>query len=129
MVEEDHNWKSYLARTIPGATALSPASQTFHIFNNGTGEAIVAIILNTLSDAYKQNPQHIYRDLEPYVDLAAKYDERRTEFDLDPADIRSKTIHLAIPEFTYPKQWLYLFRAIIYGKENGIAVVITRIRE
>jgi hypothetical protein len=128
MVELDHNWKSYLARTLPGATALSTASQTFHIFNRSTGEAIIAIILNTLSETYKQNPQNIYRDLEPYVDLAAKYGGRRTKFDLDPADIRSKTIHLAIPELTFPKQWPYLFQAIIYGKENGVAVVITRIR-
>jgi hypothetical protein len=55
MVEVDHNWKSYLARTLPGATALSPASQTFHIFNSSTGEAIIAIILNTLSETYKQS--------------------------------------------------------------------------
>jgi hypothetical protein len=60
--------------------------------------------------------------------LLQKYDEASAEFDLDPADIRSRTIHLAIPELTWPKQWPYLFRAIIYGKENGVTVVITRIR-
>jgi hypothetical protein len=60
--------------------------------------------------------------------VAAKYGERRAEFDLDPANIKSKTVHLAIPELTFPKQWPHLFRAIIYGKQNGVAVVITRIR-
>jgi hypothetical protein len=88
----------------------------------------MAIIFNTRSENYTECPQNIYRDLEPYVDLAAKYGAPGTEFDLDSADIRSKTIHLAIPEHTSPDQWLYLFRAIIYGKENGVTVVITRIR-
>ena len=48
--------------------------------------------------------------------------------DIDPAKIESKTIQLAIPEHTSPEQWRYLLRAIIYGKDNGVKVVITRIR-
>jgi hypothetical protein len=128
MVEADSNWKSFVARTTPGAVELSRAAKTFHVFNRNTGEAVIAIILDTLSEPYKENPQNIYRDLEPYIHVAAKYDEARTEFDLNPADIRSKTIHLAIPELSRPKQWPYLFRAIIHGKDNGVKVVITRIR-
>jgi hypothetical protein len=71
---------------------------------------------------------HIYRDLEPYVDSAAKYAGACTEFDLEPAEIKSKTIHLAIPELTWPKQRPYLFRAILYDKENGVTLRITSIR-
>ena len=36
-------------------------------------------------------------------------------------------MHLAIPEYTSPTQWRYLNRAILYGKEHGVTVVITRV--
>jgi hypothetical protein len=55
--------------------------------------------------------------------------EPRVDSDLDLAKIQSKTIQLAIPEYTSPTQWRYLLRAIIYGKDNGVSILITRIRE
>jgi filamentous hemagglutinin len=91
-------------------------------------EAISAKTMNTLSAAYIKNPQNIYNKVVSYVDDAVNYEHRR-ESDVDPADIESKTIHLAIPEWTSPTQWRYLNRALVYGKDNGVKIVITRIRE
>ena len=128
MIEADTGWRAYVVRTNPGAMELPAASRTFHIFNKSTGEAIIAIILDTLSEIYKQSPESICQHLELYVDSAARYDEARTESDVDPAEIKSRTIHLAIPELTWPKQWPHLFQAILYGKENGVTLRITSIR-
>jgi hypothetical protein len=128
MIEADTGWRAFVVRTNPGAIELPAASRTFHIFNKSTGEAIIAIILDTLCEIYKQSPESIYQHLELYVDSAARYDEARTEFDVDPAEIKTRTIHLAIPELTWPKQWPHLFRAILYGKEKNVALRISRIR-
>jgi contact-dependent growth inhibition (CDI) system restriction endonuclease-like protein len=100
----------------------------FDHFNAETGEAISAKTLNTLTVNRIKSPQKIFSTLKGYVDKAANY-ERRWESDVDPVDIQSKTIHLAIPEYTSPVQWRQIHRAIIYGKENGVSIVITRIRE
>jgi filamentous hemagglutinin len=65
--------------------------------------------------------------VQEYVDKVVNY-QPRSASELDPANIQTKTIQLAIPEYTSPEQWRYLLRAVIYGKENGVTVVITRIR-
>jgi hypothetical protein len=73
-------------------------------------------------------PQTIYGRMTGYIDAAENY-KPRTRFDVDPTKIGSKTLQLAAPEYTSPTQWRYLFAAIFYGKEHGVRVVITRIRE
>jgi hypothetical protein len=65
--------------------------------------------------------------LRGYVDEIIDY-EPRVDTDLNPAKIQSRTVQVAIPEYTSSTQWRYLLRAIIYGKDNGILIVITRIR-
>lgn len=76
---------------------------------------------------YILKPQEIYKKVTGYVDKVVNYTPSRST-DVDPALIGSKTIELAIPEQTSPEQWRYLLRAIIYGKDNGVKVVVTRIR-
>jgi hypothetical protein len=49
--------------------------------------------------------------------------------DLGLAEIQSTTLQLAIPEYISPTQWRYILRAIIYGKDNGVSIVVTRIGE
>jgi filamentous hemagglutinin len=106
---------------------LPPKSTTFDHFKGATGEAISNKTLNTLSVSYIKNPESIYGKVAGYVDKAVNYAPRRSS-DLDPKDIVSKTVHLAIPEYTNPTQWRHLLRAIIYGKDNDVSVVITRFR-
>jgi hypothetical protein len=121
-------FETYIEKQIPGVEQLPPNATTFDLVNPTLGEAISAKTLNTLSVGYIKNPQRIFGQVADYVDAALDY-EPRTSFDLDPENILSKTIQLAIPEYTSPTQWRYLLRAIIYGKENGVSVVVTRIRE
>jgi hypothetical protein len=48
---------------------------------------------------------------------------------VDPTKIQSKMTQLAIPEYTSPTQWRYLIWALGYGKDRGVSIMITRIRE
>jgi hypothetical protein len=107
---------------------LAENSKTFDLFNGITGEAISAKTLNTLSMYYIKYPQKIYGKMIGYIEDAVQYRPYR-KTDVDPAKIQSKTIHLGIPEYTSPVQWRYLYATIIYGKERGVRIVITRIRE
>lgn len=121
-------WGDYVGEQNPDLLELPPNSKTFDHFNLITGEAISEKAMNTLCVGYIKYPQRIFARLKSYVDAAVDYEPRR-ESDLAPTKIESKTIHLAIPEYTSPTQWRYINRAIIYAKENGVTIVITRIRQ
>ncbi len=122
-------WQPYVASQIPDATPKSETSKVFDLFNSITGEAISDKTMDTLTVARIKNPLIIYGKLKTYIDDARNYNERRVDSDVDPDEITSKTIQLAVPEYTSPRQWLYLNLGIGYGRRHGISVVITRIRE
>lgn len=123
----DTGWEKYNANQNPDAKLLPQGSTGFDLFAETTGEAISAKTLDTKTMTYIRKPQEIYRQVTGNVDDAVNYRPRKN-FDVDPALISSKTIQLAIPEHTSPEQWRYLLRAIVYGKDNGVKVVITGIR-
>lgn len=125
--EQNGKWEEYYDKIDPDSTQLPPGSKRFDHFNYATGEATSNKTLNTLSMSYIRDPQEIYRKVTRYVDDAVNY-ERRTQSEPEPEDILSKTIQLAIPEYTSPTQWRHLLRAVIYGEDNGVSIVITRIR-
>jgi hypothetical protein len=84
--------------------------------------------LNTLSVSNIRKPLQIYNKLRGYVNATADY-EPRLSSDLGSDRIRSKVIHLAIPQYTSPTQWRYLNLSIRYAREHGVLLVITRISE
>lgn len=128
--DQGEDWEVYNEKVNPGARGLHTHSKTFDQFNPDTGEAISDKTLNTLSVTYIKNPRKIYGKMKRYINQATKYVNRKNmSIDLDPGKIKSKTIQLAVPEYTSPTQWRYLHAAIVYGKEHGIRTVITRIRE
>jgi hypothetical protein len=126
--EQGNAWEVYNARVDPDAEMLMANSKTFDLFNGKTGEAISAKTLNTLSVSYITNPYKIYQKMMGYINEAADYEPYK-DSDLNPEKISMKTVHLAIPEYTSPTQWRYIYWAIVDGKMSGIRVVITRIRE
>ena len=122
-------WQPYVASRIPDSTRLPETSKAFDHFNEITGEAVSDKTMNTLTVARIKNPQSIYYKLKTYIDDAKNYDEPRVDTDVPPVGITSREIQLAIPEYTSPRQWLYLNLGIGYGRRHGVSVVITRIRE
>jgi hypothetical protein len=121
-------FQRYCERQLPNSEALPETSKTFDQIVRATGTAISDKSLNALRFSYVKNPQRIYWRLKSYVDAAADY-EPWTKFDLDATTIQAKMILLAVPEYTSPTQWRYLFAALRYGGERGVSIVITRIRE
>ncbi len=126
--DQGKTWEDYLAKTL-AAKRLHSLSKAFDFFKPEVREAISAKTLNTLSMVYIRNPRKIFEKLKTYIDTAADYWQPRGDIDLDPKDIESKTLHLAVHGYTSPMQWRYLHAAFAYGKKRGVSVVITRIRE
>lgn len=126
--DQNGDWEGVLAEENPEATRLAPTAKTFDLHNKNSGEAISAKTMNIQSYGYSNNPQRIYYRLKGYVDATANY-RPRTSLDINPDLIRSRTIQLAIPEYVAPKQWRYLYRAIRYGRERGVRLVVTRISD
>ena len=127
--EQGDPWEVYGAQQNPPATRLPKGAKVFDRFDSSSSEAISDKTLNTQTFNRINNPQTVYNTLKRYIDAAANYQKPRAWFDVDPAKIKSKTIQLAVPEYTSPAQMRQLYRAIFYGKDHGVRVVITRIRE
>ena len=125
--EQGKPMETLVANQDPSLEQLPPNSKTFDLINRDTGAAVSAKTLNTLSVSYIRNPRSIYSRLSGYIDAAADY-EGGGRLDLQPDEIQSKTVQLAVPDYTSSTQWRYLHWAILYGKERDVSVVITRIR-
>ena len=122
------SWREYVCKQLPGAEALGPESEIFHLFNPRSGEAISTETLYTLAPEYIENPEGIYDDLKIYVDAVAGYTPH-SQNDLALAQVKSRTIHLAIPERTSPVYWRYLQRAVRYASSCNVSMIVTQIRE
>lgn len=120
-------WEQYVQQKYPNVKKLAPGSKTFDHFDPIFGDAISSKTLNTWTYSRVTNPQNIYRTLTKYVDAAANYSPRAS-IDVDPARIRTKAIQLAVPEYTSQEQWQYIGRAIQYGRQKGVSVMVTRIQ-
>lgn len=122
------SWREYVCKHLPGMKELGPESETFHLFNPKSGEAISTQILYTLDPIYMRNPQAIYDALKTCIDAVADY-VPTSQDDLALAQIKSRTIHLAVPELTSPVQWRYLHRVERYANSRNVSMIVTRIRE
>lgn len=118
-------WQNIRAAKYPGNRRLGRWSKSFDSYNDGTEEAISEKTLNTLDFTYASNPKNVFSKLKQYIDQAADYWNRRIWYDLDPRQIKSKTIELAIPQFVSPQQWQQLSKAVEYGRIRGVKVNIT----
>jgi hypothetical protein len=113
---------------MPGAEPLSSENEVFQLFNPKSVEAIGGQILDTLTPERSTNPSGIFDELKAWIDAAADY-APRSQAELALAQIKSRTIHLAIPYRTAPLQWRPLYEAMAYAKRRGVSLVITRIRD
>jgi hypothetical protein len=128
IADQGDPFEAYVEAELPEANGLPATAKTFDQFDRATGTAISDKTLNTLSISYVRDPQRIYWRLKQYVDAAADY-EPWAKFDVDPSQIETKMIQLAIPEYTSTTQWRYIFWALDYGGKRGVSISITRIRE
>lgn len=127
--DQGEKWEEYNDRLDPEATVLHDNSKGFDQMNYSTGEATSDKALNTLTVSRIRRPQQLLSTMKGYVNAIDDYEPRGGDIDVDPANIKSKTIQLAIPGYTSPMQWRYLNLGIRYARECGVSLVITRIRE
>jgi hypothetical protein len=120
-------WQRFNARMDPKTRELPANSKVFDRFNDASGEAVSDKTLDTLCMGYIQKPDEIFRKMKGYIDETADY-APRTRLEPLPSAISSRTIQLAVPEYTSPVQWRYLERAVRYGSDRGVSVIITRVR-
>jgi len=83
--------------------------------------------LNPLTDARVNNPKQIYDALKKHVDAAAGFNKEYglDKVNLNPDQISSRVIQLAIPNGTKQAGWEQIDRAIDYGKKLNIEVKVT----
>ncbi|WP_375226659.1 endonuclease toxin domain-containing protein [Burkholderia orbicola] len=64
------------------------------------------------------------------IDAIVNYDKPYTLLDrpLEPADIVKRELQLAVPSETAPAQWEQISRAIKYGENQGVKVVVTMVK-
>jgi hypothetical protein len=97
--EQGLPWEDYVTNKDPRASKLQTGATTFDHFNADTGEAISSKTLDTLTMTYIRKPQEIFKKVSGYIEDAKNYVPEKA-FDVDPAKIKSKTLYLAIPEYT-----------------------------
>jgi hypothetical protein len=128
IAKQGEPWEVYKGNQGAGRWALPPDTTTFDEFIEPSGRAISDKTMDTTSYSYSSNPSRIYNALKTYTDAAADYSKPRRPTDLDPNVIKSREIHLAVPDTTAPEQWDQIARAIEYGKSRGVHVEVTIIK-
>lgn len=119
-------FEDYLAKTLPADTRLPPNFKTFDFFDRETGVATSAKTLDTMTTAKVIDPPQIYASIKANVDDAVNFSgSTLLGVPLNPVDINTRVLQIAIPSGTTPAQWAQIQRAIQYGQANGVIVKIT----
>jgi len=121
-------WLDYLRSALPDVEPFIPENEIFQLFSPKSGEAISARILDTLTPEHKVNLSSIFDELKACIDAIADY-APASQAELALTQIKSRTIHLAIPYRTAPLQWRPLYEAVAYAKKRSVSMIITRIRD
>jgi hypothetical protein len=122
-------WEVYNDQADPEAQRIGPNSKAFDKSRESTAEAISEKILDPLSYSYLNYHGKVYGQIKRYIDAAADYGRPRTEYDLNPDRIEQRTIKLAIRDYISPDQQQQIIKAVNYGEDRKIRVMVTRIRD
>ncbi|PRH23991.1 hypothetical protein C6T53_18205 [Burkholderia multivorans] len=115
---------------MPAGSRLPPNFKTFDFYDIETRTATSAKTLDTTLQSRVTNPQQVYASVKSNIDAMLNYDKPYTLLGtrVDPAQIVSKELQLAVPEQTNAVQWEQINRAIQYGESQGVKVVVTTVK-
>ena len=124
------SWENFLTTQLPEGTAQLPTNfKTFDFFNPDTGVATSAKTLDTTTAAKLANPQQIYNSLQGNINSILDFTEyERSEVELNQSMIQSSELRVAVPANTTSAQWQQINRAIQYGKDNGVNVIVNPVK-
>lgn len=121
LAEQGLPWENYLDQTGRFGIRLPTTNfPVYDFFEPGSGTAMSAKTLDTLTSSRLANPNLIYNTLVGYLDAAADFTSRtRRGFTLDASMINQRQIQLAVPWATTTEQWGAINRAVEYGRNLG----------
>ena len=107
---------------------LPPNFKTFDFWNQDRGIATSIKTLNTGATTYTKDPKQIYYKIRGYVNktLDFKGDPKNVGF-IDVSKIRTRNVHVGIPENTTARQMEEIMKAVDYGKLNNVNVIIRKV--
>jgi hypothetical protein len=123
-------WEDFLEKQMPPRSRLHQFSKTWDLKGETSGTAISAKTLDTSSYWYAKNPANVYYTLARYIREAAEYDNgpKPKKINIDRSEISARQIQLAVPLYTSQAQWQQIKRAIKYGRDRGISVIVSKVR-
>jgi filamentous hemagglutinin len=122
-------WEEYLARHLPAGDRLPRNFKTFDFFSEETGMATSAKTLDTGTAARLAKSKQVYDSIRRNIDAATGFDYYRLSgVELSSDMIVARQLQLAVPSRTRAKQWVEIMRAVEYGKQHGVNVVVTKVR-
>lgn len=123
-------WEDAIAATLPQRARLPKNFKTFDFFYHEEKLAISAKSMDTQTLSKLSQPKQIYSTLKRNIDSAAKFDQYSISgFNLKSGMIAKREIWLAIPKSTTRTQWIEINRAVAYGKNMGIEVKTTQVKQ
>jgi filamentous hemagglutinin len=120
-------WEAYLETQLPAGSRLPPNFKTFDFYNEATGLAVSAKTLDTMAEGKLMSPSQVYSSMKRNIDAVISFDKPYEVSDmvLDPAKISARELRVAVPVTTSQAQWQQIERAIQYGKDNEVKVIVT----
>jgi hypothetical protein len=108
---------------------LNATATTYDFWNPDTGMATSAKTLDTTTPASIANPELLYSSLQRNINAIIDFNGYQLSgTSLQPGDILSSELRVAVPEDTTLAQWQQINRAVQYGTDNGINVIVTPVR-
>jgi hypothetical protein len=124
MMYEDH-----VAKLLPPELQrLKPNHPTFDFFDRISRKAVSVKSLDTQTAARLADPTQIYKSIRQNINKARDYSGGKVRDILKKEQILSKELRVGVPVETNTVQWQQVLRAMQYGKENGVEVIIEAIK-
>uniref|UniRef100_UPI003307B36C endonuclease toxin domain-containing protein n=1 Tax=Photorhabdus viridis TaxID=3163327 RepID=UPI003307B36C len=123
-------WEDYVGTQLPADARLPKNFKTFDYYDGVTKTAVSAKSMDTQTMAKLANPNQVYNSIKRNIDDVAKFrDATRSGEKLTSSMINHKEIQLAVPTNTTKVQWNEINRAIEYGKNQGVKVIVTQVKQ
>ncbi|WP_328518485.1 hypothetical protein [Ralstonia syzygii] len=111
-----------MARRLPFAAKF----QDLRFYNPEALTAISAKTLDTTTASRVANPSQVFSSLKGNVDSVVNFEEWTLSGRVLSSDmIAARELRVAVPLETTPAQWEQISRAIQYGKDQGVKVIVT----
>ena len=123
-------WETFLEAGKYVGKQLPPNFKTFDFFDRSTGLAVSAKTMDTTTRSMTRRPNQAYTRLRGYIDKAKEFDTYSLSGTTVTSDmITTRRIELAVPAGSSRAALSAINRAVEYGRQEGVEVVVTIIAD